>query len=318
MQSSRRAGRDYNTGQEICCANKGEEGDRAATAARGSPPSIRNGPTETQRRDVAVLWFLSAPPASAPEFTPRLFVAAPHPAFSQQPAAAPGAFTLPANVPRRRPRCCCLRPIGATVAHVRRLRVRIAYRSLNNVDVVIGTPTGELPPALGGGAARRPGTALRPLARRSPIAAESAARRGPRGPGPGLSCRGRLGRRDPPGGGGAAPPGARAAGPGRGRPPAGLSIHVLVLPHRRAVAATSPRLRRRRSERATLPAKAVCELIFIHLGTYPVDGTCCKTPIRPSSAATAPTPTKRPSPASPKSATRTSAAPRRARRPGRP
>ena len=164
MQSSRRAGRDYNTGQEICCANKGEEGDRAATAARGSPPSIRNGPTETQRRDVAVLWFLSAPPASAPEFTPRLFVAAPHPAFSQQPAAAPGAFTLPANVPRRRPRCCCLRPIGATVAHVRRLRVRIAYRSLNNVDVVIGTPTGELPPALGGGAARRPGAALRPLA----------------------------------------------------------------------------------------------------------------------------------------------------------
>ena len=162
------------------------------------------------------------------------------------------------------------------------------------------------------------GAALRPLARRSPIAAESAARRGPRGPGPGLSCRGRLGRRDPPGGGGAAPPGARAAGPGRGRPPAGLSIHVLVLPHRRAVAATSPRLRRRRSERATLPAKAVCELIFIHLGTYPVDGTCCKTPIRPSSAATAPTPTKRPSPASPKSATRTSAAPRRARRPGRP
>ena len=49
-------------------------------------------------------------------------------------------------------------------------RVRIAYRSLSCDGVAAdGTPTGELPPALGGGAARRPGAALRPLARRSPM-----------------------------------------------------------------------------------------------------------------------------------------------------
>ena len=53
---------------------------------------------------------------------------------------------------------------------LQRLRVRIAYRSLMTmVSTLDGTPTGELPPALGGGAARRPGAALRPLARRSPI-----------------------------------------------------------------------------------------------------------------------------------------------------
>ena len=43
---------------------------RLARLARLSRvPSVQNRPTDTQRRDVAVLWFLSAAPASAQAFT---------------------------------------------------------------------------------------------------------------------------------------------------------------------------------------------------------------------------------------------------------
>ena len=112
----------------------------------------------------------AAPPLQAPL---GAALAAPHPAFSQQPAAAPGAFTLPANVPRPRPRCVLpstdWRNGSASDTKVTRSN-RVSVTHQCDGVAADGTPTGELPPALGGGAARRPGAALRPLAsRRSPM-----------------------------------------------------------------------------------------------------------------------------------------------------
>ena len=88
------------------------------------PPRARAPRREPQKRNTPRAARGQAPLGAA--------LAAPHPAFASQPAAAPGAFTLPANVPRRRPRCCCLRPIGATVA--RQIPVLKVTRS-NRVSV---------------------------------------------------------------------------------------------------------------------------------------------------------------------------------------
>ena len=72
MRAFSRPNRDSRTGRDLCCANKGEQ--MAPRGARGRlvVSSIRNRPTEAQRRDVAVLWLMSAAPMSASAFHAKL------------------------------------------------------------------------------------------------------------------------------------------------------------------------------------------------------------------------------------------------------
>ena len=73
QQSSRRSNRDPRTARDISFANKAEQ--MAPRVVRVClVPSIRNRPTETQRPDAAVVWFLSVAFASAKHLRADFFV----------------------------------------------------------------------------------------------------------------------------------------------------------------------------------------------------------------------------------------------------
>ena len=89
--------------------------------------------------------------------------------FDAQGPPSNGGAPFETGTPRRRTPPATIRRVRVVDRRPGGAQKSQSVTDCTTSDGVDGTPTGELPPALGGGAARRPGTALRPLARRSPM-----------------------------------------------------------------------------------------------------------------------------------------------------